>query len=230
MFGQTFEPTFRRVMGGTAAITAAPWWLSGGVAAANCVAAYAAKGAASLAASYVNLANPGTYDLSPVVNPPTWDTVNGWLGQMWPANVYLTTNGIVPASDYTWSMLVRVSGVTGNSGVPIGSRISTFRFYLWPYDGSSYLYGYGGYLKIDGMVSSGVMGLAGNKGYLNGIAESGTIAGGSGVNNQVMYILAYNNAGSVDQRFSGYVQAAAIYNVTLSAAQMLAISTAMAAL
>ncbi len=39
-----------------------PWWLAGGIPAENCIAAYQPKGAASYAASKVNLANPGTYD------------------------------------------------------------------------------------------------------------------------------------------------------------------------
>jgi len=60
-FGRVFSPTFqpRSVASGVE-----PWWLSGGIAAANCVAAYQPKGAASLEASYVNLANPGTYNLT----------------------------------------------------------------------------------------------------------------------------------------------------------------------
>lgn len=69
------------------------WWLglrSAGkfVNPYHCVAAYQAKGVDSYADSLVNLANPGTFNLSediedydglvPYSNPPTWDTVNGW--------------------------------------------------------------------------------------------------------------------------------------------------------
>ena len=56
---------------------AVPWWLSGGISAANCIAAYQPKGAADLAASYVNLANPGTYNAAPGV-APTWAAADGW--------------------------------------------------------------------------------------------------------------------------------------------------------
>ena len=54
-----------------------PWWLAGGISAGNVVAAYQPKGAASLAASYVNLANPGTNNAAPGV-APTWATGTGW--------------------------------------------------------------------------------------------------------------------------------------------------------
>jgi hypothetical protein len=54
------------------------WWLSGSIPAANCIAAYAPKGAASYAASKVNLANPGTYNATDGTNYPTWDTAVGW--------------------------------------------------------------------------------------------------------------------------------------------------------
>lgn len=49
------------------------WWQ---VAGKTCVAAYKANGVASLAASYVNLANPGTYDAAPGVEPTL--TADGW--------------------------------------------------------------------------------------------------------------------------------------------------------
>ena len=55
----------------------APWYLAGGISAANCLAAYQPKGAASLAASYSNLANPGTYNAAPGV-APTFDASTGW--------------------------------------------------------------------------------------------------------------------------------------------------------
>ena len=70
------------------------WYLRGGIARANCVAAYAAKAAASLAASYVNLANPGTYNLT-TTSAPSWANATGWSFNG-TAN-YLNT-GIVPNS------------------------------------------------------------------------------------------------------------------------------------
>jgi hypothetical protein len=54
-----------------------PWYLAGGVYAANCVAAYQAKGAADYATSKVNLANPGTHDLTDGV-APAFSDATGW--------------------------------------------------------------------------------------------------------------------------------------------------------
>lgn len=72
-FSSTFVPPF----GGGAVAAAVPWYLSGGVTSANCLAAYLAKTAADLAASYVNLANVGTYTLGGY-NPSSFDTLTGW--------------------------------------------------------------------------------------------------------------------------------------------------------
>lgn len=74
-FGRVFSPTFQPNSQSSAA--AVPWYLSGGIAAANCIVAYQPKGAASLAASYVNLANPGTYNAEPG-SAPSFDTTIGW--------------------------------------------------------------------------------------------------------------------------------------------------------
>lgn len=58
------------------AVAASNWWE---VAGKTCVAAYQAKGAASYAASKVNLAGAGTYDLVDGTTYPTWDTALGWI-------------------------------------------------------------------------------------------------------------------------------------------------------
>ena len=58
-----------------ASAAAADWWA---VAGKTCVAAYQPKGAADLAASYVNLANPGTYDAVPD-SSFSFDVSIGWI-------------------------------------------------------------------------------------------------------------------------------------------------------
>ena len=63
-----------RVMAPQAAVD---WWLSGGINAANAIVVYQPKGAASYAASLVNLANPGTYDAY-AGSAPTWAAGTGW--------------------------------------------------------------------------------------------------------------------------------------------------------
>lgn len=83
---------------GTSPIVA-PWYLPNGIVLSDVVAAYAAKGAASYAASKINLANPGTYDCVDTGHAPDWDAVNGWkfdgIGQ------YLVIPNIFYTSNYT---------------------------------------------------------------------------------------------------------------------------------
>lgn len=83
-----------------------PWYLAGGVLAADCIAAYQAVGVGSLERSKVNLANPGTYDLTVPSGQtePDWSSTTGWTG----TGKYYDT-GIIPDS-LTLSMIVRFSG------------------------------------------------------------------------------------------------------------------------
>lgn len=83
-----------------------PWYLAGGVAKATCLAAYQAIGAASLAESYVNLANPGTYNLSGGV-APTWAAETGWT---FDGSSQYKLTGITPAAGaaQTMSMIARL--------------------------------------------------------------------------------------------------------------------------
>ena len=94
-----------RAGGGAAPI---PWYLSGGISAENCIAAYQPKGAASFAASKINIANPGTHDLTDGVAQVTFDTAVGWTSTN--ANTYLVTD-ISP--DSNTSLIVRYSQTTG---------------------------------------------------------------------------------------------------------------------
>lgn len=73
-FGRILSPTFQP---NSQAKKAGDWWLSGGIDPDDCVAAYQPKGAASYAASKVNLANPGTYDIDSGADPD-WDASYGW--------------------------------------------------------------------------------------------------------------------------------------------------------
>lgn len=57
-------------LGGICRGAAESWWQAGGTTGA--VAAYLAKGAASYAASKVNLVSPGTYDLTDGATFPGW--------------------------------------------------------------------------------------------------------------------------------------------------------------
>lgn len=206
------------------------WWDNSG-AISGCVAAYAAKGAASLAASYTNLANPGTYTAAPGV-APTFNTADGWTFNG--SSQYLTT-GVVPSMSKTWSFVARFSDVPGiNTGhCVIGSSYTpntTPYFGLIPRwtDGNAY-YLNTGYLSATSK-AGGVMAVAGGAAYYNGSAESGTISTLTAATAVALTIGAYNTSTSPTGFLSGKIQALAIYNVTLTAGEVATITTAMQAL
>jgi hypothetical protein len=86
---------------GAAAVS---WWLAGGISAANCVAAYQAKGSSSYAASKVNLNQPGTNDATDGTGYPTWDPSTGWSFNG--IDQYLSVG--VTVGDH-WSFYIRCS-------------------------------------------------------------------------------------------------------------------------
>ena len=221
------------VLGSGRGGAAAAWYLAGGVSAANCAAAYQPIGAASLSASYDNIAAPGngladgTYDAAPGV-APTFDTATGWTLA---GSQYLTT-GVVPVNNQTWSLIVRFSNV-GSFGVPVFACASAAGAtpYLgvepWDNASNSRRYFAGNIYSTSTRVDNGVMAVAGNQGYYNGSADGGTIGTATGTFQAIFIgkLGLYNGFW-----FTGKIQALAIYNATLSAAQVAAISAAMAAL
>ena len=216
------------VLGSGRGGAAGAWYLAGGVSAANCVAAYAPKGAASLAASYTNLANPGTYTAAPGT-APTFDTATGWTFAA-ASSQYLTT-GITPGST-SWSAIVRFSDTSGGGEYCLLGAYtnSTTGFLIQAKTGTNHQYGNGGLLAKAGAIASGVLAFAGQTAYRDGSAETGTIAAGNVPSLQI-YIGALNyQNGTAIQYEAGKIQAIAIYNVTLDAATVAAISTAMSLL
>lgn len=219
---------------GAAAI---PWYLEGGVSAANCIAAYQPKGAADIATSYVNLANPGTYDALAMTGAPTFDTATGWTFNG--SNQSVTTR-VIPNTG--WSMIVRYSNrpVAGNKpvcggGGTTGGANSRLGIYA-PIGGTSVRYDYGNTQTTGAVLpSAGVIGITAAYGYIDGspdVATGGAFTAGGGYE---IYAGANNDGRHhpTDGAFpfwAGNVLALSIYNTTLSDAQVLAISTAMAAL
>jgi hypothetical protein len=200
---------------------AANWW--DGL--TNVVAVYQPIGAASLAASYVNLVNPGTFDAAPGV-APTWASATGWGFNG--TDQYLET-GVVPASGY--SILVRFSNVFSPSdgdALIFGGESSNRFAIISRNTSTSYAYISGGAQIITATPpTSGVIGIAGQQGYRDGVADGSTMSAWSGAATQPIVI-----ARRIDTvRFwAGNIQAVAICSTVQSAAQILAASTAMAAL
>lgn len=203
-----------------------PWWLTVGV---TPIAAYAAKGAADLASSYINLANPGTFNAAPGV-APTWDVATGWTFNG--TTQYLTT-GVVPVNNQTWSVFVRYSAVTViNNRVLVGvssGGTGILRFFMRATPRVDY--SNGGVLTVNGSIpAAAVLAIAGNVAYRDGVAEAGNILTATGTFTQGFFIGAHNIAGVASLFFAGNIVAVWIADSTLDAAQVATMSTAMSQL
>ncbi len=203
-----------------------PWWLSGGIPAANCIAAYQAKGAASLEASYGNLANPGTYNAAPGV-APTWDAVSGWIfnGSNW------LNTGITPATNT--SVIIRFSDATGTvNRYALGSSNGSNFYCINPNLGASpsalrFIAGGGAGLATAPGLSSGIVTISALNGY-RGTTLDGSIPGGA-MPAFSIYVGGLNLSGSVFAMIAINVQAVAFYSISISS-YIASLNTAMAAL
>lgn len=244
-FGRDFV-VGAEVGAGGAAPPATPWYLEGGVSAANCIAAYQPKGAADIAASYVNLASPGTNDAAPG-SAPTFDTATGWY---FATNKYLVVGSGALLTAVPMSMICRFQApnVTTNYALMSTHRktvqLNSFALYasggntgdpVEAYTTSNITYPYAkssaGYTANVWYVATGVWAAANSRAaYLDG-ANKGTNTTSvtpSGIDETTIGVT--HNSSEYGNYLAGYVAACAFYNVALSDAQVLAISTAMAAL
>lgn len=216
----------RMAAAGVTGTPAAGWWV---VAGKTCVAAYQPIGAASLAASYTNLANPGTYDAAPGT-APTWAAATGWTFNG--TDQYLTT-GVLPVIQ-SWSYIVSFANVVNNYGT-LGGGYSGVEFGIRPTAGPGasnvvYQSGAAAGLVIAPALTSGVVAFAGNTAYRNGSPEAGSIPTGVGTFANGLYIAARNNSGTAQSLCAVDIYAFAIYSDTLSGAEVATLSAAMAAL
>ena len=226
-----FAPPFQRPFNATfdrRAAAAVPWWLAGGIAVANAIAVYRPKGAASLAASYVNLANPGTYDAAPGT-APTFDVATGWTFTA-ASSQYLIFNGFTIANNQTASVLVRFSDTaTTGRGFLFGFA---GEFGIQPYfDGTDKLFRSRGVSqkRYVPAATSGVVATAGLANYLDGsfLGNHSSVAAGS---DMTTIAIGSQSATVPNNYLQGKIQAFAIYNATLTATQVAAVTAAMAAL
>jgi hypothetical protein len=201
------------------------WWLAGGIHPSQVVAAYQPKGAVDLAASYVNLANPGTYDATVGVSP---DLDAGW--KFSGASQYLI--GPPATSD---GFAIRFSEATYNSCWVLGATKSTHELgFVNRKDTANRLYknthNYGGNTIIGGAIDSGVVVINNTACYLNSISDGTTQ--GSFAETINIWIGARNNNGVANGFTNGRIQAVCFFasGTTLTAAQIAALSAAMAAL
>jgi len=204
----------------------AKWWQ---VAGATCIAAYQPKGAADLATSYVNLANPGTYNAAPGVAPTLG--ADGWSFNG--STQYLLSDVLPNGS--THSVVVRFSAVTGN-GMLFGTVQAGFTFLLTPNNGGATV----GWQLTNGAIAtyvappatSGVLAMVpGQGGYRHGALDLvlSSVAVGA---TYPLAIGARNNGGVIASFLAGTIAAFAIYsnNPATVAANIVALTARMQAL
>lgn len=214
---------------GCPASAAANWWDPNGD--GLCIwSAYQPKGAADLAGSYVDLSGNGNN--AGVGVAPTWDAVNGWKFNG--TTQYLTTT-FVSQVDQSQTMIVQFTNLQtdGSSKALCGSRNGPFtdRWYIYAsYNADSQvIYGNGGSGVVAPNLVAGNLCVAGAVGYRNGAFDIG-VAAGAVVPTWPTWIGGYNRSGVLTSPSQVYIQAFALYDCTLTAPQVLAVTTAMAAL
>jgi hypothetical protein len=207
------------------------WWRGGSVVSADVVGAYQAIGARSISDSKINRNDPGTNDIDNSGNNPAFAEATGWTFNG--VNHWLTA-GIIPGSAYT--MIARILSPNGNDGI-MGCRVAGSDFSLEtamgvPFTGALRSR-WGNGSQDTGQVFSGaavhVVALAGNTPYVDGVVQT-AVAGVWGGAPVALYFGAHNSAGVATDFYSSQIHAVAVYNRTLTAIEVEAISSAMAAL
>ena len=215
--------------------TSAEWWSANVVPIDNCLAAYQAKGAASYAASKVNLVNPATYGLTDGSYYPTWGD-SGWAfvsNSSWCRHLVTT---LTPTS--SWTIIARYSGNVGaKESHIIGTKSDDGKmFSMAP---RSQLVNYkNNFFQATATANDstntdlGVIALAGVYGYHNGVLKV-TLSDTQSVTYQYPFFIGtYNNMGTMlaNTGVESVVEAVAFYNATLTGTQIAALTSAMNAL
>lgn len=179
-----------------------------------------AKGAASLAASYVD--RVGTTTLTEGVTPTL--VAGGWLF----GGTYLKT-GLVPNGD--WMMMVQYVGGGDPSGTICGTNLATApRFTISPNTSGwagRVQYGYNSVSYVAPQLAAGNLCIAGATAYRNG-ASDGALSAWSGTN--AIEIGIGSGGDGSGAWYGGPVVAVGLKATTLSAAAVAAAMAAMAAL
>ena len=196
MFPGPFRPAFDA---GLAAAAVPAWWLAGG--APTPIAVYQPKGAASLAASYVNLANPGTYDAAPGT-APTLDA-SGWVFN---GSKYLVAGITIGSS--SWSALARYT--TTADGVIFGNTSPDKLFNIQRY--LNIIYFGNGTFTANVTDNSGTVAMAGLIGYRDGVSVGAIGTAWSGGSSLASIGIGSYQNGNI--KMTGTLQALAIWDTS----------------
>lgn len=193
------------------------WWNNYG-AISGCIAAYAPIYAASQAASYSNLFNPGTYDLT-TSDAPSWATTSGWS----PASTNYLDTGIVAGSGY--SIIARVNAVNNGANARVwAAQDSNLYIGSFSWAGSLRQMAAGGASTSNhGTPTTGdqSVAIAGTTAYYNGTADGTTVASGT-LPSVSIYLL---NNQAKNRVWATSMSACALYSSTVSATDIATLHT-----
>ncbi len=186
----------------------------------GCLAAYQAIGAPNLPMSYMNVrrGRMGIYTSTVVIATPAWTPELGWTFTAASDN-YLTTGVSAASDENTWSAIVRFSGVT-NAGALFGARASpTLKFQIIPNVTATIQYGHWDQVAVGPALTAGVCAISGLNGYRNALAEA-TLATAASFPTRPIMIGACCAGATGESKLTGSIQALAIYNRTLTDAEV----------
>ena len=215
-FGRVLSPTFQP--SSQAAAAGGGWWdLNGTI--SSCVAAYQPKGAASYAATLVNLTGNATYDATEVV-APGWSSDSGWEFDNTSEGFDIGLTGLSPLST---SVIIRYWRPTLHIyGRAIFLAGTNLRYYVL--ENNMCFWGSANYQTITGGGGDLIGAIAGYKAYLNGSFTNDLDTSKTGTMTATKIGQTYSDGTAVN------LYAMAIYNAALTAQNISDLTTAMNAL
>ena len=209
------------------------WWLPEGVSSAGCFGAYRGKGAASYAASKLNLNAPGTHDLyKGSTTDPTWNAGVGWSncgpsthlrmgGKCYPTHEWTYIIQVVNAGEYSQQFCGQSEDAPASLTSPLGCGLNNTSAFQ--------VFNNFGYVNVGGIVTNGNIAIAGKRCFRYG-SYVATCGAGTGTALWDFTWFSSNWAGTMHGGlYQTIFTAMAIYSVTLTDAQVLAVATEMAA-
>lgn len=242
VFGRTFSPTFQP-KSQAAASAASTWWdLNGTI--TSCVAAYQPKGAASYAASKVNLTGNTAFNLSDGSAYPSWNTTTGWLftGS---SSQYLTIAApVLTAAPITIvakfkctktdevNIIASIHDTAALNGFDLCVSNTNFvRAYIFAGGSASEANSTAGISKNVAYTGEAVFESATSRAaYLDGSNKGTNTTSRTPTGLDTTFIGVLHTGSGFAYYFDGYIESVAFYSEALSDAQIAAIHTAMNAL
>jgi hypothetical protein len=209
-----------------------PWWNPDGATPGGVggIWAYQPQGAASFAASLVDVSGNGNNAIDPGgLNTPGWDAVNGWKFTDLVSPHYLKTT-FFPQNDQSQSVLIQFANVTGGRYLFGVRNLGGYLFNILDDVGlATVIYQNGGILNAPPALVNGNLAIAGGSGYRDGLPD-GVIVPNVLASLLPCFIGCRNQAGAPNNPILAHIKALVIYDTALTAPQMLSRATAMAAL